>query len=44
MARILREKGFEAYVIAGGLKAWRKARYPTELVPAEDVELLPRFN
>ncbi|HUA19653.1 MAG TPA: hypothetical protein VMB25_12980 [Bryobacteraceae bacterium] len=44
MARILRDKGLEAYVIAGGLRAWRKARYPMELVPAEDVELLPRFN
>jgi rhodanese-related sulfurtransferase len=44
VARILREKGFDAYVIAGGLRAWRKARYPTELVPAEDVQLLPKFN
>ena len=44
MALLLRQKGFDTYVMAGGLKAWRKARLPTELVPAEDVELLPKFH
>ncbi|HTB20588.1 MAG TPA: hypothetical protein VK708_20835 [Bryobacteraceae bacterium] len=44
MAHILREKGFDAYVIAGGLRAWRRAGYPLEAVPKEDLELLPRFN
>jgi len=44
VAQILRSKGFEAYVMLGGLKAWQKARYPTELIPSNDVVLLPRFN
>jgi rhodanese-related sulfurtransferase len=44
VAHILRQKGFDAYVIAGGLRSWRRAGLPLEAVPAEDVELLPRFN
>jgi rhodanese-related sulfurtransferase len=44
VAQILREKGFDAYVIAGGLRAWRRAGYPLEAVPKEDLELLPRFD
>ena len=44
MAQKLREAGYEAYVIAGGLKDWAKAKYPLELVPEEDVVLLPVFN
>jgi rhodanese-related sulfurtransferase len=44
VAHILRQKGFDAYVIAGGLRAWRRAGYPLEAVPKEDLELLPRFN
>jgi len=44
VAQILREKGFNAYVIGGGLKAWRKAGYPLEPVPEEDIEMLPRFS
>ncbi len=28
----------------GGLKAWQKGRYPTELIPSDDVVLLPRFD
>ncbi|MGD0133263.1 MAG: hypothetical protein ABSE57_14535 [Bryobacteraceae bacterium] len=44
MAHILRQKGFDAYVIAGGLRAWRRAGYPLEAVPKEDMELLPRFD
>jgi len=44
VARMLTEKGFDAYVIEGGLKAWRKAGLPVEKVPEQDVELLPRFD
>jgi rhodanese-related sulfurtransferase len=44
VARILREKGFDAYVMLGGLRAWRKAGLPMEQVPEKDLELLPRFN
>jgi len=44
VAHILRLKGFEAFVMLGGLKAWQKARYPMELIPADDVMLLPRFD
>jgi rhodanese-related sulfurtransferase len=44
VAHLLREKGFDAYVIAGGLRAWRRAGLPLEGVPQEDLELLPRFD
>ncbi len=44
VARILLEKGFEAYVMVGGLKSWRKAGLPLEQVPESDLELLPKFN
>lgn len=44
VARLLKEKGFDAYVIEGGLKAWRKAGLPVEQVPEEDLELLPSFD
>jgi rhodanese-related sulfurtransferase len=44
VANILRLKGFDAYVISGGLRAWRRAGFPLEPVPKEDVELLPRFD
>lgn len=44
VARILLEKGFNAYVIEGGLKAWQRAGLPMEQVPESDLELLPKFN
>jgi len=44
VARILADKGFDASVITGGLKAWRKAGLPLEQVPEKDLELLPRFD
>jgi rhodanese-related sulfurtransferase len=43
VAHVLREAGFDAYVIVGGLTAWRKAGYETETVPSRDVVLLPTF-
>jgi membrane protein DedA with SNARE-associated domain len=44
VAHLLRENGFEAYVIVGGLKAWQKAGLPVEPVPGEDLVQLPRFR
>ena len=44
MAHTLREQGFNAFVIVGGLAAWRKAGRPTEKVPESDLVLLPTFS
>ena len=35
MAHLLREKGFNSFVIVGGLAAWRKAGEPLESVPKD---------
>jgi 3-mercaptopyruvate sulfurtransferase SseA len=37
------QQGFRAFVIDGGLRAWRDAGHPTELVPHDDVIKLPMF-
>jgi rhodanese-related sulfurtransferase len=44
VAHILREHGFDAYVIHGGLRAWNKGGYPLEPVPSDDLVLLPTFT
>lgn len=44
MAQILREKGFNTYVIVGGLTAWRKAGGHLESVPKDDLVKLPTFS
>ncbi len=44
VAHLLREHGFEAYVIVGGLRAWQKAGLPVEPVPVADLVQLPRFR
>ena len=44
VAHILRQSGFDAYVIVGGFNAWQRAGYDVEPVPADDVVLLPRFR
>jgi membrane protein DedA with SNARE-associated domain/rhodanese-related sulfurtransferase len=44
VAHLLRTQGFNAFVIAGGLAAWRKAAYPLEPVPPTDVVHLPTFG
>lgn len=44
VANILIERGYEAYVIVGGLKAWQKAGLPLEPVPEDDIVLLPSFR
>jgi membrane protein DedA with SNARE-associated domain/rhodanese-related sulfurtransferase len=44
VAHVLIEKGYEAYVIVGGLKAWQKAGLPLEPVPQDDMVLMPSFR
>jgi rhodanese-related sulfurtransferase len=44
VAHLLREQGFDAYVIVGGLTAWKKAGLPIEQVPSDDLVLLPTFT
>jgi rhodanese-related sulfurtransferase len=44
VALLLREQGFNAFVIEGGLAAWRKAGLPTEVVPNDDLVKLPTFS
>jgi membrane protein DedA with SNARE-associated domain/rhodanese-related sulfurtransferase len=44
VAHLLREEGFSAFVIVGGLAAWRRAGNPTESVPKTDVVHLPTFS
>jgi rhodanese-related sulfurtransferase len=41
---MLREQGFNAFVIVGGLAAWKKAGEPLESVPGNDLVKLPTFN
>lgn len=44
VAHLLREQGYNAYVIVGGLGAWRKAGLPMEGVPGTDLIKLPTFS
>jgi rhodanese-related sulfurtransferase len=44
VAHILREKGFDARIIRGGLNAWKKAGLPLETVPEDDMVHLPTFG
>jgi membrane protein DedA with SNARE-associated domain/rhodanese-related sulfurtransferase len=44
IAHLLREQGFDAFVIVGGLAAWRKAGNPLETVPETDLVHLPTFS
>jgi len=44
VAHLLREQGFNAFVIVGGLTAWRKAGQPVEVVPNNDLVHLPTFS
>ena len=41
---MLREEGFNAFVIVGGLAAWRKAGHQMEPVPRDDLVKLPTFS
>jgi hypothetical protein len=44
VARLLQQEGFKAFVIAGGMRAWRKAGHPTEPIPHDDLVKLPTFS
>jgi rhodanese-related sulfurtransferase len=44
VAYVLRENGYDAAVIVGGMTGWQKAGYPTERVPQDDLVLLPTFS
>ncbi|MGZ4842264.1 MAG: hypothetical protein ACXV5J_10985 [Candidatus Angelobacter sp.] len=44
MAHLLRERGFNAFIIVGGLHAWLKAGKPLESVPKNDLVKLPTFS
>jgi len=44
VALLLRQQGFNAFVIVGGLAAWRKAGQAVEKVPPSDLVKLPTFN
>jgi rhodanese-related sulfurtransferase len=44
VAQLLQKHGFKAFVIVGGLRAWRKAGHAVESVPHDDIVKLPTFN
>jgi rhodanese-related sulfurtransferase len=44
VAQILQRDGFKVFVIAGGLRAWRRAGHAVEPVPHDDVVKLPMFS
>jgi membrane protein DedA with SNARE-associated domain/rhodanese-related sulfurtransferase len=44
VAYLLREKGTASSVIRGGLRAWRKAGFPVEAIPAGEMAELPIFE
>jgi rhodanese-related sulfurtransferase len=44
VALLLRKQGFRAFVIKGGLTAWRKAGQALESVPESDLVKLPTFS
>jgi membrane protein DedA with SNARE-associated domain/rhodanese-related sulfurtransferase len=44
VAHLLRKGGFNAFVISGGLAAWRRAGNPIETVPQTDIVHLPTFG
>ena len=44
VAHLLRERGFNTFVLVGGLAAWRKAGEPLESVPKNDLIKLPTFS
>ena len=44
VARVLMQQGYHVSVIAGGLRAWKKAGLPLEPVPEDDIVQLPTFS
>jgi rhodanese-related sulfurtransferase len=43
VAQIIRDQGYDARIIRGGLSAWKKAGLPLESVPQDDMVQLPSF-
>lgn len=44
VAKLMREHGFNAMYMRGGLSAWEKKGYALEQVPLDDVVALPKFR
>ena len=44
VARFLAGRNIQAYVLTGGLRAWKKAGLPLELVPEHEMLALPTFS
>jgi rhodanese-related sulfurtransferase len=44
VARVLAQNGYSVAVIAGGLRAWKKAGLPLEVVPENEMMQLPTFS
>lgn len=44
VARVLAKRGYRVSVIAGGLRAWRRAGLPLEPVPQDELVQLPTFS
>ena len=44
VAYLLRQNGYNAYVVKGGYRAWRRSGREVEPVPPEDIVKLPRFS
>jgi len=44
VAHMLQQQDCKVKIIDGGLRAWMKGGFPTEPVPASEVEHLPRFD
>ncbi len=44
VARTLAGQGYKVSVIAGGLRAWKKAGLPLEPVPQDEIVQLPTFS
>jgi hypothetical protein len=44
VAHLLQEKGFNTFVIVGGLAAWRKVGGALESIPKNDLVKLPTFS
>src|SRR5262249_1542008 len=40
----MREHGFDAYAISGGLRSWQRAGFPVEEIPREELIELPMFQ
>jgi rhodanese-related sulfurtransferase len=44
VAHLLQEKGYNTFVIVGGLAAWRNAGGHLESIPKNDLVKLPTFS